>query len=145
MKIWKFLFPWTLVSFVLKNYCWHEFQDFCGSNHLRAYNHVDTPWLMMSSEQEKFFFVWMLNAFVYLINCCWRKFQGFCGKKHLWVCSHVDAFRVITPSKKRYFCLFEWWLLRLIWSTFVEMNSNFVSILIETQIEIKIRTPKIEK
>ena len=37
MKIWKFLFPWMLVSSVLKISCWHEFQSFCGSNHLWAY------------------------------------------------------------------------------------------------------------
>ena len=37
MKIWKFLFPWALVSSVLKISCWHEFQSFCGSNRLWAY------------------------------------------------------------------------------------------------------------
>ena len=42
IKIWKFLFPWTVFSFVLKNSCWHEVQSFCGSNHLWAYNHVDS-------------------------------------------------------------------------------------------------------
>ena len=28
IKIWKFLFPWTLASSILKNSCWHEFQSF---------------------------------------------------------------------------------------------------------------------
>ena len=41
IKIWKFLFPWTLVSSVLKNCCCHEFQGFCGSNNIWASNEVD--------------------------------------------------------------------------------------------------------
>ena len=34
LKILKFLSPSTLVTSVLKNCCWHKFQDFCGTNHL---------------------------------------------------------------------------------------------------------------
>ena len=40
INIWKFLFPWRLVSSVLKNFCWQKLQSFCGSNHLWAFNHV---------------------------------------------------------------------------------------------------------
>ena len=42
VRIRKFLFVWMLnASVYLRNCCWHEFQGLCGSNHLRAYNHVD--------------------------------------------------------------------------------------------------------
>ena len=36
IKIWKPLFPWKLVSSVLKNCCWNEFQGFWESSHLWA-------------------------------------------------------------------------------------------------------------
>ena len=52
-----------------------------------------------------FFFVWILNASVYLIDCCWNEFQDFCGCKH-----HVDASCMdeVIKTKK---ILFNWMLI----------------------------------
>ena len=52
MKIWKFLFSWTVVSSVLKNCCWHEFQGFFGSSYLWAYDHVDAYCVMTHQSRE---------------------------------------------------------------------------------------------
>ena len=52
-----------------------------------------------------FFFVWILNASVYLIDCCWHEFQDFCGNKHC-----VDASCVDDVIKTRKF-LFIWMLI----------------------------------
>ena len=54
---------------------------------------------------KTFFFVWILNASVYLIHCCWHEFQDFCGNKH-----HVDASCVDDVIKTRKF-LFIWMLI----------------------------------
>ena len=45
-------------SVYLINCCWHEFQVFCGSNHLWAYHHVDSSCVMTSLNN---IFFW-LNA-----------------------------------------------------------------------------------
>ena len=52
-----------------------------------------------------FFFVWILNASVYLIDCCWHEFQDFCGNKH-----HVEASCMDDVIKTRKF-LFIWMLI----------------------------------
>ena len=54
---------------------------------------------------KTFFFVWILNASVYLIHCCWHEFQDFCGNKH-----HVDASCLDDVIKTRIF-LFIWMLI----------------------------------
>ena len=66
-----------------------------------------------------FFFVWILNASVYLIDCCWHEFQDFCGNKH-----HVDVSCVDDVIKTRKF-LFIWmsiasfYLINFCWPEFL--------------------------
>ena len=80
----------TIVSSVLKNCCWHEFQGFCGSNHLWAYNPC---WFLLRDDViRRKIFVWMLNVFVYLINFCWQELLSFCGIT--WMLIAYDIFRI---------------------------------------------------
>ena len=63
----KYVFFWMLnASVYLINSCWHEFQGFCGNNHLWAYNHVD--WCVLHDEFKELFMYMNGDCLYYLFD-----------------------------------------------------------------------------
>ena len=112
IKIYKFLFSGTLVSSVMENCCWHEFQGFCANNHLYESIIMLMP-IAWWHHQNKEIFVYLngdsLCLFEKLLLTWISRFlqNQLC---HLWAYNHVGAYCILMSSEQEYFSLFECWL-----------------------------------
>ena len=88
------LFVWMLnASVYLLNWCWREFQSFCGTNH--------QPIIILMTI--------MINLLMTFIDIR-HEFEGFHGSSRYWAYDPVDTCCMMSLLKQGSFCLFECWI-----------------------------------
>ena len=112
-QLWKPLFPWKLVSSVLKNCCWNEFQCFCESNHLWAIIML-TPlaWWLHQNKEICIYLNGDYFCLFYKLPLTWiSKFlrnQPCHQNKKIYVCLNAQCFCLFHKLLLRWISRFLW-------------------------------------